>query len=259
MEESLPGSKEIMKDVKNAFANTFFWVGVAVLTVAFYMSGQSYMSQLTELFDGYEGECGALWIEVFQYCVTVKNGMMFVPICAPLAAGACAEIELRSRYVMFYCSRIGKRNYYRKKLIECALPGGLMVSCSEILVLILVFAEFYKLSSPSSESGITGMLSVILLSLAEGFLNGALWASIGGATAVLARNKYIAYAIPFVMFYVLTTFQERYYRSLFFLSPKCWADPSYYGDVFCIVVLFGMCIICSGCFIITVKRRLDHV
>lgn len=249
---------KIMNEVKNVFSNAFFWVGIAVLTAAFYMSGQSYMLQLAELFDGYEGEGGALWIEVFQYCVTTKNGMIFVPICAPLAAGSCAEMELQSRYALFYCCRIGKRNYYRKKLIECALPGGLMVSCSEMLVLILAFARFYKLSSPSIKSGIGGMLAAILLSLAEGFLNGALWAGIGGAVAILARNKYIAYAIPFVMFYVLTIFQERYYRSLFFLSPKCWADPGYYGDIFCVVVLFGMCVICSGCFMAAVKRRLDH-
>lgn len=247
-----------MREIKNVFANVLFWAGLAVLTAAFYLSGREYMAQLTALFDGQEAEGSAVWIEVFQYCITARNGMMFVPICAPLAAGACVETELRSRYALFFCSRIGKKEYYRKKIIECVLPGGLMVCCSEILVLLLAFAGFYRLL-PSAGAAAGGLFGVILPSLGEGFLNGVFWAGVGGAAAVLARNPYIAYAVPFVLFYVLTVFQERYYRRLFFLSPKCWADPVYYGNGFCIGVLLGMCVVCFGCFLAGVKRRLDEM
>ena len=267
-----------MREIKNVFANVLFWTGLAVLTAAFYLSGREYMGQLAVLFDGQEGEGPAIWIEVFQYCITAKNGMMFVPICAPLAAGACAEMELRSRYALFSCCRIGKRSYCRKKIWECVLPGGLMVFCSELLVLLLAFVRFYRLSPPPDGSEIGGIIGVILFSLGEGFLNGMLWAGAGGTAAVLARNPYIAYALPFVTFYVLTVFQERYYRSLFFLSPKCWADPVYFreaaskaallifggcsenfdfGHVFCIGILSGMCAVCFRCFPGAVKRRLD--
>lgn len=246
-----------MKEVKNVYFNVIFYVGLAVLTAAFYMSGREYMGQL-ERFDGYSVEGGAV-IGVFRYCITAKNGLLFVPICAPLTAGACAEMELQSRYALFCCSRIGKRKYYVKKLLECVLPGGLMVACSEVLVLLLASARFHQTVMRPGESGFAGTFAVILLCLAEGFFNGMLWAGIGGAFAVLTRNPYIAYAFPFVIFYVLTVFQERYYRGLFFLSPRCWVDPVYYGHLFCILVLPGMCLLCSGCYIFAVKRRLDHV
>lgn len=69
------------------------------------------------------------------------------------------------------------------------------------------------------------------------FLNGALWSLCGSLTAVLTKNKYLSCAVPFILYYVLTVFQERYYRNYFFLSPKQWASPAYYGNGFCLLAL----------------------
>ena len=44
-----------------------------------------------------------------------------------------------------------------------------------------------------------------------------------------------------------------------FLSPRYWAAPVYYGNLFCIMVLFGLCIGCACGLILAVKRRLDYV
>ena len=76
--------------------------------------------------------------------------------------------------------------------------------------------------------------------------------------AVLTRNHYLAYAMPFVLYYVLTLFQSRYYPELYFLSPRYWAAPGYYGNLFCITVLSGLCIGCACGLILAVKRRLDY-
>lgn len=98
----------------------------------------------------------------------------------------------------------------------------------------------------------------VLLSFLRGFLNGALWAMTGGFAAVVARNGYMAYAVPFILYYVMSVFQERYYRALFFLSPRYWMAPIYYNDLFCILVLFTICVLASLLFMWALKRRLDH-
>lgn len=97
------------------------------------------------------------------------------------------------------------------------------------------------------------------LSFLCGFLNGALWSLVGGFSAVVTRNRYLAYAVPFILYYVLSVFQERYYQSLFFLSPRYWAVPVYYSPVFCIVMLLSLCILVCFLFMKAVKRRLAYV
>ena len=84
---------------------------------------------------------------------------------------------------------------------------------------------------------ISEVISITGIGFIRLFLNGALWSLCGSLTAVLTKNKYLSCAVPFILYYVLTVFQERYYRNYFFLSPKQWASPAYYGNGFCLLAL----------------------
>ena len=88
----------------------------------------------------------------------------------------------------------------------------------------------------SGQETLRGSISLIPAFLC-GFLNGALWALAGSTAAVLTRNHYLGYAVPFILYYVLTVFQERYYAKLYALSPRQWAYPSYFGAGFCAGIL----------------------
>lgn len=248
-----------MVEMKKIFNNAIFWVGTAVLTITFFLSGQVYMEQLIDIYAGYSEKKGILWFEVFQYCITSENGLLFIPICTPLVASTHAEMELRSRYALFYCNRIGKRRYYLKKLAECIIPGGLMVIFSELIVVLLVYLKMSGISEKLGENDIRNMLVITLIILIQGFLNGIFWAGVGGVSAVVTKNLYAAYAIPFVLYYVLTVFQERFYQSLFFFSPKYWGASLYYGEGSYWSILPGMCIICVSCFMLAIKRRIRNV
>lgn len=243
-----------MNEVKKIFTNVFFWTGLMLLTILIFASGVPYMKTLLRA--EYSAE-GVSWAETFRYCTINENGLLFVPICVPMAAGAYAETELRSRYALFSCSRIGKRSYYVKKIIECVLSGGLMVCFSEVLVLFIVYIGLQGIPTQIKGGG-TGAAAMILLSLIRGFLNGAFWTLAGSVAAVLTRNQYLAYAMPFVMYYVLTLFQSRFYSELYFLSPRYWAVPVHYGNIFCIAVLSGLAAVCAISLALAVKRRLDH-
>ena len=89
-----------------------------------------------------------------------------------------------------------------------------------------------------------------------GFLNGALWALTGSAVSVLTRNHYLGYAGPFVLYYVLTVFQERYYERIYFLSPRQWAYPSYYSPGVCVVILLILGAAVSLLLVKVIGRRL---
>lgn len=244
-----------MGEVKKAVTNRNFWIGAVILTIAFFVSGQPYME--TILRTGYSVE-GIGWIEVFRYCTENEKGQLFVPLCTPFAAGIFAEAELKSRYALFACSRIGRKKYYIKKIAEAALPGGMMVCVSQFFLLGASYARFHEITSYAETTDRRAMFLFLLAGLFRGLLNGSFWALLGSFFAVMTKSVYMAYSVPFVFYYVLTVFQQRYYRELYFLSPKHWAVPDHYSNVFCMFMLTILLIFVGIGFLVSVRRRLGY-
>lgn len=241
--------------MKKGVTNIFFWIGSIGLAAALFISGRPYMETLLKA--GYSVE-GTGWVEMFRYCVINEKGLLFVPICAPLSAGAQTEMELKSRYALFCCSRTGKKRYYAKKAAECIVSGGLTVCFAYIVILVVAYIGLREMPMQLSTVGPGVAASVVLSAMLLGFLNGAFWTLIGSMAAVLTKNQHLAIALPFVLYYTLTVFQTRYYTTLYFFSPRYWAAPVHYGNVWCIGVLLILCIIVTGGFVLAVERRLRH-
>ena len=95
-----------------------------------------------------------------------------------------------------------------------------------LVICILRFGQYPSLIDGNYEMAVlVGRTAVSFLRL---FLNGAFWALIGGTSAVITKNRYMSYAVPFILYYVLTVFQERYYQKAFFLSPRYDMYPFYW-------------------------------
>ena len=211
---------------KSSIFNPGFAAGVLLLTVVFVTAGYSYMEYLLEMGGSVEG---APWIVLFTYCISSDQSLLLLPLFVPLAASGNAQTELKSRFCLFLAERSGKKEYLLGKVSGAAISGGLMTLFSYILTLCIVSIAC---------------------------MNGALWSLVGSAAAVLTKNSYLAYASPFILYYVMTMFQERYYENLYFLSPKQWAFPSYYGTAFCVFVLLFLDLALSGLLIKSIERRL---
>lgn len=241
--------------MKKGVTNIFFWIGSIGLAAALFISGRPYMETLLKA--GYSVE-GTGWVEMFRYCVVNEKGMLFIPICAPLSAGAQAEMELKSRYALFCCSRMGKKRYDAKKAAECILSGGLTVCFADIVILGISYISLRKMPVQAGTVDPGVAATVILSAVLLGVLNGAFWTLLGSLTAVLAKNQHLAIAMPFVLYYTLTVFQTRYYTTLYFFSPRYWAVPVHYGIVWCTGVLLILCMIVTGGFVLAVERRLRY-
>ena len=179
---------------------------------------------------------GTPWIAVFLYSISSDTALLFLPLTVPLAAAGKAQEELKSRYVLFLTARAGKKRYLAGKIYGAALSGGAMVIAAMVILIAILIpwcADIPDLSAPMAMQSV----KILFPGMACGFLNGAFWALAGSAAAVITRNSYLGYALPFILYYVLTVFQERYYRNLFFLSPRQWAYPSRYGAGVCAGIL----------------------
>jgi len=94
------------------------------------------------------------------------------------------------------------------------------------------------------------------------FASGALWSLVGLTLATLTNSKYMAYASPFVLFYLLTILYERYFDRLFVLYPREWLNPSsrwMFGRVGVAVLLIEFSVLMALAFAFAAKRRLERI
>ena len=243
----------IAVEFKNSVWDVRFFAGVLLILAAALISEQLYLQFLIDAGGSQEGPG---WFLAYSFCSNGTNTLLFVPIAVTFAAGGDAEMEVRSRFALFSCVRSGKKKYLVGKAAGLILSGGFMLCFAMLLMLgisCIGFGQFPILSDHGP-----AFSELLLKVLVRGFLNGALWAMVGGLAAVVTRNRYLAYAVPFILYYVLSVFQERYYRALFFLNPRYWMAPVYYSDLFCIVALLILCVFTGLLFMWALKRRLDY-
>ncbi|WP_346909474.1 ABC transporter permease [Faecalicatena orotica] len=243
-------------ECKNSILNIRFLAGVILILTAALISEQVHLQFLIDAGGSQEGPG---WFLAYSFCSNGTNTLLFVPIAVTFAAGGDAEMELRSRYALFSCIRSGKKQYLLGKAAGLFFSGGLMLCFAMLLMLgvsCVVFGHIPILSDHGP--AFSELVLKVLVSFLRGFLNGALWAVAGSFAAVVTRNRYMAYAVPFILYYVLSVFQERYYRALFFLNPRYWMAPVYYNDLFCVVVLLVLSVLTSLLFMWALKRRLGY-
>lgn len=254
---------EICTELSMSLFHFRFFLGVLLLVLVFLAAAYPFRASLIEAGGSKEGPS---WIVVFVYSISSDRSLLFLPLAVPLAAAQKAQEELKSRYTIFLISRAGRKNYLIGKAAGAALSGGIMVGAAFGIVLAVCWgwcAEIPNMSIPAAEavysvSGGYPLLTPISLipGFICGFLNGALWALTGSAVSVLTRNHYLGYAVPFVLYYVLTVFQERYYERIYFLSPRQWAYPSYYSPGVCVVILLILGAAVSLLLVKVIGRRL---
>lgn len=224
---------EIRTEIRASVFQLRFLTGTILLVMIFLAKAFPYRAWLVGSGGSLEG---TPWIAVFLYSISSDTALLFLPLTVPLAAAGKAQEELKSRYVLFLTARAGKKRYLAGKIYGAALSGGTMVIAAMVILIAILIpwcADIPDLSAPMAMQSVKSLFPGMVC----GFLNGAFWALAGSGAAVITRNSYLGYALPFILYYVLTVFQERYYRNLFFLSPRQWAYPSRYGAGVCAGIL----------------------
>ena len=154
--------------------------------------------------------------------------MLFaVPILAVLPFSASFANDVKSGFTKSYLTRTNVNGYLSGKGIGVSLSGGLSIALGMLLAYVILFL----LISPCEYVGDRPAYPVIpkiLTRLLLFFLSGCFWAEIGLITSSLTLNVHLAYAFPFIAYYLLIILQERYLRNDFMLNPKDWLTLS--GD-----------------------------
>jgi hypothetical protein len=72
-------------------------------------------------------------------------------------------------------------------------------------------------------------------------------------------SKYMAYASPFIFYYVLVILSERYLKGIYVINPQEWLNPQneWIGGTWGVALLVGELVIVLGIlYAILIRRRL---
>ena len=142
-----------------------------------------------------------------------------VPILAAIPYTTAFTDDVKSGYLKPYLTRTSVTRYILGKGIGAAVSGGLALVLG-ILVTLGIFMLVFSPMEVYGEYAVESKIPDIVLRCFLFFLSGAMWASVGLLASSLTQNVYLAYAAPFIFYYVLIILQERYFRSTFMLNPK---------------------------------------
>lgn len=84
---------------------------------------------------------------------------------------------------------------------------------------------------------------------------------VGMMMSTFMESKYIAYASPFIIYYLLIILCKRYIPKAYIISPQSWAESSmwpfeWFGSV---ILIVGLVLLSSALFAFRAERRLRQL
>ena len=183
--------------------------------------------------------------------------------CAPILAGipfSAGYLEdVKSKFSRFVLVRGSYSGYLLGHAFVCWLSGSLALllgaACAYgLTTLVFLPLEWVTENPPDLGPTLAGQF------LLHAF-NGGLWAVIGMAMSTIMESKYIAYASPFILYYLLVILYERYFPKAYLLYPKNCLNPEIwpYGLWSGVLFLLEITMLFAILFYVRGKRRLEQL
>lgn len=197
--------------------------------------------------------------ELFITALSSDTLSAFLPVLAaiPLSSGYLDDIK--SKYARFFVIRGGYTRYLTSIFLACFFVGGAVILIGSLCAYGLTALVFLPLEqiveNPPDLAAQIGQKFFLL------FINGGIYAVLGMTMSTIMESKYIAYASPFIVYYLLVILYERYFPDAWLLYPKNWLDPEIwpYGVGSAALFLLELTFLCGLVFYIRGKRRLEQL
>lgn len=267
-------------DLRRAVCTWQFCAGAFGLSIAAFFG---VFDRLLPLFQGeyMDGLPEGYTIGLIFSALSSDVVLLVLPILCALPYTSAFLDDLGSNFYRAYLPRSGKRKYIRARIMSTALSGGLALFLGAVLIAAVfgiaflpseVTKELPEMAVqggmlPATEDGSAEVLMAeqsfvgVVVTAFAFFLNGALWSLAGAILCTVTMNKYVAYASPFVLYYVLVILAERYFQNLYVLNPREWVNPSFgwaLGKWGAIIFLSELIVILAFLYGYAMNRRLRN-
>ena len=186
-----------------------------------------------------------------------------LPILAALPYTASFIDDVKSGFIKEYLPRTTVPRYIAGKAVGCAVSGGLALALGILAAYGFAALMFLPMEAyPKAGETVPNYFGNLMETALMFFASGAFWSLTGMTFAALTNSKYMAYASPFVLFYLLIILYERYFDKLFVLYPREWLDPSprwVFGKIGVAVLLIEFSLLMALAFAYAAKRRLERI
>ena len=186
-----------------------------------------------------------------------------LPILSALPYTASFIDDVKSGFIKEYLPRTTVPRYIAGKAVSCAVSGGLTLSLGIFIAYGFAALMFLPMEAyPKPGETVPNYFGNLMETALMFFASGAFWSLTGMTFAALTDSKYMAYASPFVLFYLLIILYERYFDKLFVLYPREWLNPSsrwVFGKIGVAVLLIEFSLLMALAFAYAAKRRLERI
>ena len=186
-----------------------------------------------------------------------------LPILAALPYTASFIDDVKSGFIKEYLPRTTVPRYIAGKAVGCAVSGGLALALGIFIAYGFAALMFLPMETyPKAGETVPNYFGNLMETALMFFASGAFWSLTGMTFAALTDSKYMAYASPFVLFYLLIILYERYFDKLFVLYPREWLNPSprwVFGKIGVAVLLIEFSLLMALAFAFAAKRRLERI
>lgn len=189
--------------------------------------------------------------------------VLALPIICSLPYTISFVEDMQSGYIKSYLHRITTKDYLIGKVVACGISGGLVLVVGALVAYGIIVFMFSPMQAPAiSGAEAIPFVQPFIIKLMLFFMSGALWSLVGMTMAAATNSKYMAYASPFILYYLLIILKERYFQSMYVLYPKEWITAGQgwmWGDFGVIMVVLELVLVTSILFFISAKRRLNNI
>ena len=216
--------RAVRASVSQALTGRGFWWGTA---------GTAAVLLLSSAGNGVLALCGekmpdfGLHHQLVMEALSSEGMTLALPLLAALPFTFSLAEDMRSGLIKEYLPRTTKEGYLWGRAAACVLSGGLAL----VLGILITYGLAALLLMPMEAAPETGIKwTPFFAELAEKcaifFSSGGFWSMVGMFFATLTGSRYMAYASPFVCYYMLVILCERYFKDIYLFYPKEWVAPS---------------------------------
>ena len=247
----------VSSDIKRALSAKGFLFGIAGMVAMVIIASISKITAIQDVLpNGFHAQ-------LILSALTSDDVTLVLPILCTLPFAAVFVDDIKSGFVKQYLPRSGVAAYIKGKILASGLSGGLVLVAGLFIaygISALVFTPMEAALEPNQTA--EPYFAEILTKTLTLFLSGAFWSLTGFTLASMTMSRYMAYAAPFVLYYVLIILHERYFADFFVLYPKEWlamTEPWVLQNLGVWLLLLVLSGIIGLLFGMTAKRRLEDV
>lgn len=164
------------------------------------------------------------FLEMTTDALRSRTVLFLLPLTAVLPYGDEYLRERQGKFQRFLLARRGKREYCLDKVFTTALSGALVWSIAAFLGTLFFFLLFFAREQVWNWPMET--VRELLIATGRVCLAASALASLSAVCAIVGGTVYLAFGLPFVLFYSCVILRDRYLEKLYCIDPAEWISAS---------------------------------